>query len=355
MKKFKQKDFSKTKAALKFIKDHPVLPISAGSLAVGIANYATNTKRTKDNEKYQKAQLEAISSMNKSLIENNKSLREVSTALGENSKRLSESRQISVPQQSTAPTRVKKKRFKLFSIQDGGYKGRKIAPEKSNVGIGAGIGAVIGSGFGLLDAHTNPAASGSTSVAIGALLGAGIGALFTWMSNVANESIFNSGLSRSANSYALVKALENYFTPKTENSEEEVVTETETIGNKTVSRSRKTISTPRKSTVNPVGMLFSVDADPKKYVCNILLRGNVLVILVNDPTPNELRIMNAILDKYCSKYRNADYTSRKLDKKSYLVEIKVVQGAEAEVVLGLINNGIKVNILTGDRFGIKNK
>ena len=351
MKNFKQKDFSKTKSALKFIKDHPVLPISAASLGVGVANYATNTKRTRDNEKYQKAQLEAISNMNNSLIENNRSLREVSAALGENSGYLRQQSNRLIKE----PEKPKRKRFRLFSIQDGGYRGRKITPEKSNVGIGAGIGAVIGSGFGLLGAQSNPAASGSTSVAVGALLGAGIGALFTWMSNIARESIFNSGLSRFANSYALIKALENYFTPKTENSEEEVVTETETVGNKTISRSKKTVTSPRISTVNPVGTLFSVDSDPKKYICNVLLRGNVLVILVNNPNSNELRIMNAVLDKYCSKYKNADYTSRKLDKNSYLVEVKVVQGAEAEVVLGFINNGIKVNILTGDRFGIKNR
>ena len=51
----------------------------------------------------------------------------------------------------------------------------------------------------------------------------------------------------------------------------------------------------------------------------------------------------------------ADYTSEKLSAGMYLVEVNIVQGAERRIVIGLIQSGLKVNILTTDRFGIKNK
>ena len=43
---FRHKEFSKKKivsSTIKYVKDHPILPLSAASLGVGVANYKTNT------------------------------------------------------------------------------------------------------------------------------------------------------------------------------------------------------------------------------------------------------------------------------------------------------------------------
>ena len=69
----------------------------------------------------------------------------------------------------------------------------------------------------------------------------------------------------------------------------------------------------------------------------------------------ELTKLNNALDSYCRSYSKADYTSQKLDKNSYLVEVNIVSGAEINPLVSMINSGIKINILTTDRFGIKNK
>lgn len=340
--KFKQKDFSKKlSSAVKYIKDHPILPVSAASLGVGIANYRTNTKRQKEGIEQHKAQLEALKNLNESVTKNSEALRNVNKALEENSKR------ISTPSETKKkPTRFIFFKRKEYSIQDGGFKGKKIEPTPTSISFGAGIGAGLGSVVGLGVTKTGPGA------AIGAVIGAGLGALTTWMSNVAEKSIFNSGLTRGANSYTLIKYLENYYMPDEEEIETSV-SSTERIGNTRVTTTRKVA--PRKSNINPIGTLFNVDSDPKKCVVNILLRGNVMVLLINKPTSMELSKLNSVLDSYCRSYKMADYTSEKLSAGMYLVEVNIVQGAEGRIVIGLIQSGLKVNILTTDRFGIKNK
>ena len=88
-----------------------------------------------------------------------------------------------------------------------------------------------------------------------------------------------------------------------------------------------------------------------------MLRGNVMAMLLNKPTTYELNKCNNILDNYCKNFKNADYTASKLDKNIYLVEINIVDyiSTGMELVLGFIKSGFKVNILTTNRFGIKNK
>ena len=78
-------------------------------------------------------------------------------------------------------------------------------------------------------------------------------------------------------------------------------------------------------------------------------------MLINNPTSFEMKKLNMILDNYCKSYKLADYTSEKLGKDMYLVEVNIVQSTEGSLVVNMIESGLKVNILTTDRFGIKNK
>ena len=346
---FRHKEFSKKKivsSTIKYVKDHPILPLSAASLGVGVANYKTNTKRQRESVEQHKAQLAALEKLNNNITENSKVLKTVNEALEKNKNSTS----------ITAPKNEKQEKGrsfifrKLYSIEDGGFKGRKVAPKKSSVGIGASVGAAVGAGFGFITSY--PGAQSSTAAGIGAVLGAGIGALAVWLSNIAEDSIFNKGLSKGANSYTLIKWLENYYMPKEEVSEE-LIDEVELGNGKTRRRIIKT--NPRQSTISPVGTLFNIDSDPKKCILNILLRGNVMAILVNDPTKTELKKANIVLDNYCRNYRLADYTSEKLGKNIYLVEVNIVQSTEGSLVLDFIKAGLKVNIVTSDRFGIKNR
>lgn len=352
--KFKQKDFSKKlSSAVKYVKDHPILPLSAASLGVGIANYRTNTKRQKEGVEQHKAQLVALKSLNESVNKNSEALSNVNRALLENTSTLVIKNETkgNQPNQKKIKNSLIKRIFKRkeYSIQDGGFKGRKIEPVPTSVGLGAGIGAGIGGAIGLGVIKTGSGA------AVGAILGAGIGALATWLSNVAEKSIFNSGLTRGANSYTLIKYLERYYSPQEDEVVETSTSKTDVVGGTSITQTRKTISSPRKSSVNPIGTLFNVDSDPKKCVVNILLRGNVMVLLMNKPTSMELMKANSVLDSYCRSYKMADYKSEKIDSNMYLVEINIVQSTEGSLVIGLIQSGLKVNILTTDRFGIKNR
>ncbi len=346
---FRHKEFSKKKIAsstIKYVKDHPILPLSAASLGVGVANYKTNTKRQMEGVEQHKAQLAALEKLNNNITENSKVLKTVNEALEKNKNSIS----ITAPKNEKQGIKHSFIFRKLYSIEDGGFKGRKVAPKKSSVGIGASVGAAVGAGFGFIT--SSPGAQSSTAAGIGAIMGAGIGALAVWLSNVAEDSIFNRGLSRGANSYTLIKWLENYYMPKEEVSEE-LINEVDLGNGKTRRRIVKT--NLRQSTISPVGTLFNIDSDPKKCILNILLRGNVMAILVNDPTKTELKKANIVLDNYCRNYRLADYTSEKLGKNVYLVEVNIVQSTEGSLVLDFIKAGLKVNIVTSDRFGIKNR
>lgn len=347
---FRQNLYSKKKALKsvgKYVLDHPLIPVSTASLGVGIANYRVNTKRRNEGLEQHREQVKALKELNTNIVKNSEALGAVNKALEKH------------PVQRTEqyPT-INKRPFTLFrkkfSIQDGGFKGRKVAPKKSKISTGAGIGAVIGTGVGLSTAYGNPAAKNTTVATIGAILGAGVGALVTWLNNIAADSIFNSGLATRANSYTLIKGLEDIYMP---NEEEEIVNEEKVInrnGNVINTKVVKKTTLPKK-TISPIGTLFTIDNDPKKHIVNILLRGNVLLALLNKPNKIELTKLNSIFDNYCENYKLADYTATKLDSNIYLVEVNVVESTIVSLVKTIIDSGLKVNILTTDRFGIKNK
>lgn len=354
---FKLKDFSAVKSlksAGKFIKDHPVLPISAASLGISVANYRTNTKRRAEGEEQHKEQIKTLKQLNSNILKNSEALIAVNSALKDNANSLSP-KAVTVPkspERKSSGRRIRsffRKKERQYSIQDGGFKGRKIEPKKSSVGVGAGVGAAAGTVVGLAMSNNNPATKGA--VAFGAIIGAGVGALAVWLNNVAKESIFNLGLATRANSYTLIKKLEAIYSPE----EKEVVEEskTTTTNNNTTHTTVVRKSLP-KSNVSPVGMLFNIDSDPKKHIVNLLLRGNVMLILLYRPNNSELSKMNHILDGYCSRYKLADYSSTKIESGVYLVEVNIVDNSEASLVREIIESGMKVNILTTDRFGIKN-
>ena len=353
MKNFRQKQFSKSKVlkkSLKYVKDHPILPVSTASLAVGLANYKTNTKRQKESVTQHNEQIKALKSLNENIIKNSEALGNVHTALKEHKINLN------APQKSEDSPKIHRGsllifRKKNFSIQDGGFKGNKTEPKPSKVYKGALTGAAVGTTVGgFLRASGSGKISNAGSILVGAgILGAGLGALTVWLNNIAEKSVFNRGLARKANSYTLCKALENYYI-EPEEVEEEIMTHDFGDGMKVTN----TTKTKRSSSIDPKGTLFNMDADPKKHVVNLLLRGNVMVMLLNKPTQTELKKLNILLDNYCKSYRLADYTSEKLGKDMYLVEISIVNNTEGSLVINLIEAGFKVNILTTDRFGIKN-
>lgn len=366
---FRQKDFSKKntiKGVGKYLAKHPLLPVSLTTLGISAANYRTNKKRQEEGKEYQEEHLKVIRDLNNNMIKNVEALNTVKDALGENSKILSDQRNNKEEKSKEKTNKRKGLVFrkkvlnllkdKNYSIQEGGFKGRKIEPKKTSVLKGAAVGAGISAGVSGITILANPAFSTRDKglmMSIVTLLGSGFGALATWLDNISRESIFNSGLSTDVNSYNLIKSLEDYYTQDEE--EHEITTSTKLYDDVTV---RKTIKRlPKKSTISPIGTLFSIDADPKKHVINLLLRGNVMVMLLNKPTTYELNKCNNILDNYCKDFKNADYTASKLDKNIYLVEINIVDyiSTGMELVLGFIKSGFKVNILTTNRFGIKNK
>lgn len=352
--RFKQRFFSKKgilKKTVDYVKDHPILPISAASLGIGVANYKTNTKRQKEGVEQHKEQLKALNSLNNNITKNNEALAKLDLILKENNKVLEKTSKTSTPEKRSRSILTIFKR-KNYSIESGGFKGRKVEPSPSSVSKGALVGGSIGALAGTVVGHSSSTGDTGIFALIGAGFGAGIGAFVTWMSNVANKSIFNSGLSNRANSYTLCNYLDKYYR-EPEVSEEEIESSNKQLGNKQITTIRK-ISKSNTS-INPVGTLYNIDSDPNKYVVNILLRGNVMVMLINKPTTFELKKLNIVLDNYCSSYKLADYTSEKLGKDMYLVEINIVNNTEGTFIVNLINSGIKVNILTTDRFGIKNK
>lgn len=354
---FRQKIFSNKELinrTARYIKDHPVLPLSAASLGIGVANYRTNTRRQREGVEQHKEQLKALNNLNSNITKNSEALNKLDQILKESNKVLGETnKKESTTKKKSRSGILSILKRKNYSIENGGFRGRKIEPSPSSISGGALVGGSIGALIGTAAGHSNPTGSTGIFALIGAGVGAGLGALVTWMSNIANKSIFNSGLSNNANSYTLCDYLDKYYR-EPEVSEEETVSSQKQVGNRQITTTtRRTTSTGSK--INPVGTLYNIDSDPNKHVVNILLRGNVMVMLVNKPTSFELKKLNIVLDKYCSSYRLADYTSEKLGKDIYLVEINIVNNTEGSFVVSLINAGIKVNILTTDRFGIKNR
>ena len=62
------------KRGVKYLKDHPTVPISAATLTVSTANLATNRSRHDKDREYQERQLEAMDKLTRSLDKTGKAL-----------------------------------------------------------------------------------------------------------------------------------------------------------------------------------------------------------------------------------------------------------------------------------------
>ena len=72
--KFREKTFSKKglMKAVSYIKKYPILPISAASLGIGIANNVNSKKKLEDSLKLQKRQIVAMENLAKALNDTKK-------------------------------------------------------------------------------------------------------------------------------------------------------------------------------------------------------------------------------------------------------------------------------------------
>lgn len=241
---------------------------------------------------------------------------------------------------------------RLFSLDSGSYTGTK-----REIKLGKGIaqatvtGGLVGAALGGLGTMSKKGA------ALGGLIGAGLNAVTKWLSNIAEKSIFNSQTSKRYNSYSFLRQLDSIYTSPTEDSES-TTTNTETNTDETTGKvSSKTVTV--KTNIRPKrqaeGLVYVVDGDPKKYVINILFSGFSAALYINSANPREINIINEVLDKYCNYFKNADYTSENIGKGTYFVDLKLIEDYEYWVPLDFIKHGFKLNIITGQRFGIKNK
>lgn len=338
--KFRQKNYtgstkSTVKVVKKFISDHPVIPISTLGVGISGTNLAVNASRQKEAREYQEKQLRAMNNL--------------TTALTDVDKSLKETKRVEKPEPKSVEKKIDLKKFRLFSIEDGGYKGDKRVPGKGGYLGGTLAGSAVGAGLGGVLAMGTNSGIGKAAL-IGSVIGAGVGALATWLNNLADKSIFNTGKSTNANSYNLVQGIEDHYKESSPDEEETTITSTETTENgRTVSRSHR-VQTNKRETVSPKGIVYEIDADPKKYSISVLYRGNVLMMYVNGLSRQELGSLNNILDHYCHSYKNADYLSNKVSKNVYVVEVCVIKGTENDIVMKMIESGFKINILTGNKF-----
>lgn len=334
MTKFKEKNFGNYNIGKNFVGNLIKDPTKAAALGLSGTALAVSMHRNRQLERQGREQKKLGQQQLKAMQELTRTLGTVNTSM--------QNFKMPPPSQYYQQKQPEKKGFfrRFFSIQEGSYKGGKRKPVKSSVlkgaTIGAGAGAVGGAILG--------AGAGAT---IGAISGAGAGALFVWLSNVADESLFNSGCSRNANSYNLIQVIEAAYSNDDPDSEEISLTDKES--------GISTRSTFNKKAISPKGLVYDIDGDPRKYIISALYKGNTLVMYLNDPDTQEMRKLNEVLDNYCYKFKNADYSSEQVKKNIYIVELFVVEGAEEDIIMSLINSGFKINILTGNRFGINNR
>ena len=157
--KFTEKAFSKKigkvlKNSGKYIKDHPLLPLSTITATVSTANLVTNRNRDKKDREYQEKQLIAMEKLTRSLDNNSKTISNSSSKLAASNSKNSSSN-------------VLRKKIILFSL-------------KEDVINGAMIGA--GLGFGLTRSpFKNPSNNKDKGKSIPdwkiSLIGAGLGAI----------------------------------------------------------------------------------------------------------------------------------------------------------------------------------
>lgn len=235
---------------------------------------------------------------------------------------------------------------RLFSLESGSYDGSRRTPRGSGDGIlgGAILGGLIGAAWGGIGTSSKKGAL------IGGLAGAGLGAVTTWLSNISDQSSFNSGVNDKYNSWDFLDSLDSYFNEDTQDSEV-TTSSTETNGNSSRTVTKKSIVRPKR---DAEGIRYDIDGDPRKHVVNILFSGSA-ALYINKPTPKEISIIDKVLDDYCRLFKKADYLSEKVGKDSYFVDLKLIEGYENWVGIELIERGIKLNVITGQRFGIKKK
>lgn len=244
---------------------------------------------------------------------------------------------------------------RLFSLDSGSYSGGKREPSRSGSGLvgRAVIGGLIGAAIGGLQATAEKA----RAIIMGGLIGAGLGVVTKWLSNIADQSEFNRGRSSDYNSYSFFRYLDSYFG---EDQPEDAETTTSTSSSETDETGRTVSRTVTKKTVarskrEVEGIRYSVDGDPKKHVVSILFSGNSAALYINRANSGEIRTIDLVLDKYCREYKNADYISEKISSGTYFVDVKLISGYEFLIGILLINSGIKLNILTGQRFGVNKR
>lgn len=158
--KFTEKAFSKKirkvlKNTGKYIKNHPLLPLSTVTATVSTANLVTNKNRDKKDREYQEKQLIAMEKLTRSLDNNSKTIS-------------SSSSKLAAPNSENNSSSVLRKKIILFSLKEDvingamigaglGYgltrspfknssdnKGKSIPDWKISL-IGAGLGAIVGS------------------------------------------------------------------------------------------------------------------------------------------------------------------------------------------------------------------
>lgn len=251
-------------------------------------------------------------------------------------------------------------RQKDFSIQEGRYTGSKRTPRKGGYLGSAVTTGLAGAGFGALTGLANEGSGRDigTCAIIGGLVGAGFGAFCRWMANIADNSEFNLGRSHNCNSYLLIQAIEDTFNPRNQGDDwenSEVTVQERDERGRIITRTRRNVSDRRKN-IEPENVLYEVDGNPNNSVLSLLYQGNVLVIYVNKPNIRELRTLDYILDGYCRSYKEADYLAYQTkDKKSYVIELDVIENTEDTLMEEIINNGFKPNIITKSRLGINGR
>ena len=111
-----------------------------------------------------------------------------------------------------------------------------------------------------------------------------------------------------------------------------------------------TRSSRARAKLNPMGLKYDIDADPKKQVVNLLYRNGILEALFIDPRPNEISKLDKVIDDYCNRYKNAAYIATQPAKNIFHMEMYTVEGTELEVPDALMDAGFKINVLSGNRF-----
>lgn len=248
-------------------------------------------------------------------------------------------------------------RQKDFSIQEGGYKGGKRELNKASypkrIGImgalSAGVGATMAASSASEIAGQSVAKAGLVGAGLGLAAGAALGAFSAWFQNKCDESAFNTGLTNGANSFTLIKILEDIYSQA--DDEEINISRTDVDPNtgSSVTYAKKTVRNNHTG-ITAKGTIYAIDGDPNKHVVSAYYSANVLIMYINRPKNHELSFLNKILDEYCHLYKNADYTATQLRNNVYEVEVAIVSGTESWICEKLVNAGFCLNIMTGNKF-----